>query len=552
MLKSLLIRNYALIDELEMEFGHGLTIVSGETGAGKSIILGALDLVTGKRSDASVLMNKEKKCIVEVVFDVKNYHLNNFFKTHDLDYDHLTTIRREMNPTGRSRAFINDTPVTLSILQSLGSRLIDIHSQHQSILLESSLFQLQILDAFTQKKVLLESYQRDYVDYQKMKKYYKDLQAQAQKAKADLDYFQFQYDELTQAALSEDEQESLEKEAEILSHAEEIKNALFVAWTILQEDEQAVLPKLRGIISSLQRILDFLPAVTDYEKRLESTYIDLKDLAGELEIKGNDIESDPGKLEQIRERLNLLYHLEDKHRVKSIPELLKLQKELEVKIDKIGSYDQEMTETGQRLQEIRNRVWKLGKELTENRRAVQPSIEKAVEHLLHELGIPAARFRIQMDAGQEPGPKGFDRVTFLFSANAQSPLLEIGKVASGGELSRLMLSLKSLLTESTGLPTIIFDEIDTGVSGDIADRVGQIIARMGKHMQVINITHLPQIASKGKNHYLVYKTEENGKTRTRVKHLTNKERITEIAKLLSGRELSEAAYQNARELLKNA
>lgn len=551
MLKSLLIRNYALIDELEMAFGHGLTIISGETGAGKSIILGALDLVTGKRADTSVLMNKEKKCIVEAVFDIKNYRLNDFFKTHDLDYDNLTTIRREMSPTGRSRAFINDTPVTLSILQSLGSKLIDIHSQQQSILLESNLFQLQILDAFTQRKNLLESYRKAYVDYQQIKKYYTDLQIQAQKTGADLDYFQFQYDELTQVSLSENEQESLEKEAEILSHAEEIKNALLYAWKILQEDEQAVVIKLKNITSSLRHVHDYLPVVADYEKRLESAYIDLKDLAEEMEVKGNDIEVNPGRIETIRERLNIIYHLEDKHRVKSIPELLQLHKELKENIDKIESYDREITETEQRLNKVKDKVWMLGKELTKLRKAVQPNIEKAVEHLLQELRIPAARFQIKINVSNEPGPYGFDHVIFLFSANAQAPLLEIAKVASGGELSRLMLSLKSLLTESTGLPTIIFDEIDTGVSGDIADRVGEIITRMGKHMQVINITHLPQIASKGKNHYLVYKTEENGKTRTCVKHLSHKERITEIAKLLSGRELSEAAYQNARELLKN-
>ena len=552
MLKSLLIRNYALIDELEMDFGPGLTIISGETGAGKSIILGALDLITGKRADTSVLMDKEKKCIVEAAFDIRRYQLEDFFREYDLDHESLTTVRREMTPAGRSRAFINDTPVNLPVLQRLGSKLIDIHSQHKNILLGSSAFQLQILDAFTQKYDLLASYQKEYREYLHIKQYYTDLQQEAHQAGADLDYYQFQFDELDKAALDEEEQESLEKEMEILSHAEEIKNALLYAWTTLQEDELAVTVKIKEVMNNLERIRNYLPEVKEYTERLESAYIDLKDLAGEMEIRGNDIEYEPGHMEQVKERLNLIYQLEDKHRVKTVGELLKIRDELEDKINRIGSYDEELARTEKKLGMSREKVWALGKDLAEARRSVCQDIEKAVTELLHELGIPSARFHVEIRENPEPGPYGFDQVVFLFSANTRTPLLEIGKVASGGELSRLMLSLKSLLTQSAGLPTIIFDEIDTGVSGDIADRVGQIIARMANKMQVINITHLPQIASKGEDHYLVYKTEDNGRTQTRVRRLSREDRITEIAKLLSGRELSEAAYQNARELLKTA
>ncbi len=550
MLKSLLIRNYALIEELEMDFGPGLTIISGETGAGKSIILGAIDLITGKRADTSVLMNKDKKCIVEAVFDVSNYHLEDFFNAHDLDYEALTTVRREMSPSGRSRAFINDTPVNLPVLQRLGSSLIDIHSQHQNILLGSNVFQLQVLDAFTHRQDLTGAYQRAYKDYQHSKQVFSELRELARQAGADLDYLQFQFEELDKADLHDDEQERLEGEMEVLSHAEEIKNALLYAWTVLQENEQAVVVKLKDVVHTLQRIRNYLPEVGDYVERLETAYIDLKDLAGELEVKGNDIEYEPGRMEQVRERLNLIYHLEDKHRVKTVAGLLAIRNDLDEKIARIGSYDEELARAESQLAAAREKLWALGKELTEIRRSAREEIEKAVVGLLRELGIPAARFHIEITDNPEPGPYGFDQVSFLFSANTQASVQEIGKIASGGELSRLMLSLKSLLTESVGLPTIIFDEIDTGVSGDIADRVGQIIARMGEKMQVVNITHLPQIASKGKEHYLVYKTDANGKTRTQVKKLTPEERITEIAKLLSGRELSEAAYQNARELLK--
>jgi DNA repair protein RecN (Recombination protein N) len=550
MLKSLFIRNYALIDELEMQFGPGLTILSGETGAGKSIILGALDLITGKRADTSVLMDREKKCVVEAEFDIRHYGLQDFFREEDLDYEEITTVRREISPAGKSRAFINDTPVRLNVLQQLGSGLIDVHSQHQGLLLSSGAFQMKVLDAFTGREKLLEEYRRTWERYRTVERNYTELLEISKKAVADLDYYRFQYEELEKADLREGEQEELEQEVDMLEHAGEIKNVLLSAWHSLLEDENgAVVSRLKEITASLGRISSYLPEVKEYLERVESASIDLKDLADELEVKGNDVEYDPARAEEVRERLNLIWHLEEKHRVPDLAGLLQLQEELAAKIGRIASYDEEIAAAEKELAALKEQVWALGEELTEARSAVREKIEGAVVSLLHELGIPAARFIIDIQKAEEPGPYGFDRVSFLFSANAETPPREVGKVASGGELSRLMLSLKSLLTETSGLPTIIFDEIDTGISGDIADRAGGIIARMGEHMQVINITHLPQIASKGKDHYLVYKTDENGKTRTHVKKLSPEERVTEIAKLLSGRELTEAAFLNARELL---
>ena len=550
MLKLLFIRNYALIDELEMEFGPGLTILSGETGAGKSIILGALDLITGKRADTSVLMDKERKCVVEAAFDIRNYDLQKFFEEEDLDYEEVTTIRREISPAGKSRAFINDTPVTLNVLQRLGAGLIDIHSQHQGLLLASGAFQMKVLDAFTGGDELIEAYRQAFGLYRETQRKYEELTEASQKAAADLDYYRFQYDELEAAALKAEEQSELEREMDLLEHTGEVRNVLLTAWHTLLEDENgAVVNRLKGLLNALDRITAYLPEAKEYRDRIESAYIDLKDLASELEVKGNDTEYDPARAEEVQERLNLIWHLEEKHRVADVAGLLQLQEDLARRIEKIASYDSEIAKTEETLSRLKDEVWTMGEKLSQLRAGVKEKIERSVIDMLHELGIPAARFIIEISRNEEPGPLGFDKVSFLFSANMQVAPREIGKVASGGELSRLMLSLKSLLTATTGLPTIIFDEIDTGISGDIADRAGEIIARMGGHMQVINITHLPQIACKGRDHYLVYKTDDNGHTRTRVKKLSSQERVTEIAKLLSGRELSEAAFQNARELL---
>ncbi len=550
MLRSLLIRNYALIDEVELTFGPGLTILSGETGAGKSIILGALDLVTGKRADTGVLLDKERKCVVEALFDLRNYELKSFFEEEDLDYEEETLIRREITPAGKSRAFINDTPVTLAVLQRLGRTLIDVHSQHQGVLLSSPAFQMKVLDAFGGSDTLLAKYRAAYEAFRMTEKELEELREQAARATADLDYYRFQYEELEAAGLREGEQEELEQELQLLDHAGEIKSALMSAWEELAgREEGAVTDRLREVIHTLERIGSYLPRSEEYVQRLESVYLELQDLAAEMEVRGQDTEYDPARAGELRERLNTLYHLLDKHHVSDVAELLELQKELDRKINTITSYDTRLNRLEKEMEEQHAQVLQLGDELTRRREGVREETARQVTALLRELGIPSARFEIRLERREEPGPEGFDKVLFLFSATRQGAPREIGKVASGGELSRIMLSLKSLLTATRGLPTIVFDEIDSGVSGDIADRMGRIIARMSRHMQVINITHLPQIASRGEDHYLVYKEETDGHTRTSVKKLSPDERVTEIARMLSGRELSEAALLNARELL---
>ncbi|NOY38235.1 MAG: DNA repair protein RecN [Chlorobi bacterium] len=549
MLKSLQISNYALIDELGMELDKGLTIVSGETGAGKSIILGALDLITGKRADTSVLLDKSRKCIVEAMFLIGAYHLEPFFVAYDLDYEDPAIIRREISPAGKSRAFINDTPVTLPVLQELGKQLIDIHSQHENILLSSNRFQLNILDTFASHERKLNEYRKRYAQHLALTHQFETLQEQADKASADLDYLTFQHTELEEAGLEPGELTSLEKELEILTHAEEISSAMFQSWQLLSEQETAAVLRVKESMQILRKIIPYYPDAEEYTQRLESALLDIQDLAQELDRKGNDIEYDPHRLESGRERISLIYHLLEKHHLKNEEELIALKEDLAGRISRIASYDKEIKDLEKQIGENNNRLQVLGQELSDKRRKVIPAIEKEITGMLKKLGMPAARFSVRQTVQDNPGPYGFDEVSFLFTANPQVPMQDVRKVASGGELSRLMLSLKSLLSATSGLPTIIFDEIDAGVSGDVADRVGEIIDRMGISMQVINITHLPQIASKGQHHYRVYKTTTNGHTYTRVKLLSEDERISEIARLLSGRELSEAAFRNARELL---
>lgn len=549
MLKSLQISNYALIDSLTMEFDKGLTILSGETGAGKSIILGALDLVTGKRADTTVLLDKSGKCIVEAEFAVSGYRLRDFFAEHDLDYENPATIRREISPAGKSRAFINDTPVNLPVLQDLGSRLIDIHSQHEHILLASNPFQLSILDAFAGNSELLERYRATYQLYTEKSRALEELKVQASRSAADLDYFTFQYEELKEMNPVPGELAELEREQEMLSHAGEISTALYGAWQALSEEEMSAVHKIKSSIQGLNRIVRFFPEAEDYIRRLESNLLDIEDLALELNRRGQDVEYDPARLEAVRKRINQFYHLLEKHHLKNEQELIDLTTDLEQRISKITSFDEELKKLEREKETVYQELKELGRELSGKRRKVIPEMEQEITGMLRKLGMADGRFKVEQTEMQKPGPYGYDDVGFLFSANAQVPVQDVRKVASGGELSRLMLSLKSLLTTSSGLPTIIFDEIDAGVSGEVAERVGEIIEKMGEGMQVINITHLPQIASKGKSHYYVFKTTENGKTHTRIRKLKPEERIEEIARLLSGRERSEAAIRNARELL---
>ncbi len=550
MLKSLFIKNYVLIRHLEIDFYPGFSIISGETGAGKSILLGAISLIVGQRADTGVLMDKKEKCIVEIRFTLESDDLKPFFEENDLDYEEVTVIRREINSNGKSRAFINDTPVNLPVLRELGMNLIDIHSQHQNLLLGNTLFQLKVVDDFAGHWNLLETYEDIYIRYKKLEQRYRELVELADKSKADLDYNQFQFDQLEKARLEKDEQQELEEELETLNHAEEIKTNLSHASFLLSEDENALLVKLKEIHSLVQKVVPFMPATGEIEKRLDSAHIELKDLASEIENLSIGVEYNPERIQEISDRLDLIYSLQQKHRVDSIPDLLAIKDELQTRLNEITSYDQQIKAVSSELDETKQQLEAEAKKLSDKRNNTIPEIEKKVTHLLKELAIPNGRFAIKQSRTEDYTPTGIDEIQFLFSANKQSRLQDIGTVASGGEISRLMLSLKSLISRSAALPTIIFDEIDAGVSGDTADKVGLLMSQMANEMQVINITHLPQVASRGKYHYLVYKEDKKDSTYTYIKLLNREERIVEIAKLLSGEELTDAALKNAKELLK--
>ncbi len=551
MIQSLTVENYAIIDKLEIEFSRGLSIITGETGAGKSILMGALSLILGKRADTSILKDKSRKCIVEGIFDIAEYGFQGFFEKNDIDYDDFTIFRREISPNGKSRAFINDTPVNLNILSELGIRFIDIHSQHQNLNLSNSQFQLKVIDCFSHSEDLLRKYQDVYNLFRDLSKEYQYLLEKSKQSQADLDYYQFQFNQLDIAKLKENEQYELEQELEKLNHAEEIKNNLNSAVSLLSGEDNTVLNKLKDIHSFINKIIKFYPDVADYGKRLESSYIELKDVANELELLKEKIELDPEKLEYINERLDLIYSLQHKHKVNTVKDLKKIKESLKQQIDEVSSYEFKLEDLKKRINECENKLNDFAQQLSKQRQESLNNIEKEITVLLLDLGIPNGRFKIHHEITGDYTINGIDRVQFLFSANKNITLQEISKIASGGELSRLMLSIKSLLSDSTGLPTIIFDEIDMGVSGEIADKVGNIIKRMSKGMQIINITHLPQVACKGDFHYLVYKSDEGESTTAHVKLLNNDERHIEIARMLSGEELTEAAMENARELLKN-
>ena len=551
MLKSLYIDNYALIDNLQIDFHKGLSIITGETGAGKSILLGALALILGKRADTNVLKDKSKKCIVEGVFNIADYNLESFFVENDLEFENNTIIRREIASTGKSRAFINDTPVTLDIIGNLTIKLIDIHSQHENLNLNDSQFQLKVIDNFGNHEALLDEYKELYFQYKSLLKEYNDIATEADKNKSDLDYFQFQYDQLSDAKLQENEHEQLEMEQEQLTHAVEIKSNLMESSAMLGEDENGLITRMKMLQTVVARLKKFLPDTEEIIKRLDSAYIDLKDINDEFELLNNKIIDDPERLEYVNNRLDLIYSLFQKHHVNSISELLDLEKNLKIKIDDISNIDFRLEELTGKLSAAKEKLENKAMALTSARKLKFPDIQQKVTGILQELGIPNAIYIIQHKPLDNYTSNGQDFIQFLFSANKNAQPLEISKIASGGELSRFMLAIKSLITDSIGLPTIIFDEIDTGVSGEIADKVGTIIKSMSVGMQVINITHLPQVASKGDYHYLVYKNEEENTTRTFMKLLSPDERHLEIAKMLSGKELTDAAMENARELLKN-
>lgn len=556
MLEKLVINNYALIDNLEISFDKGLNILTGETGAGKSIILGALSLILGQRAESRYFFNQQKKCVIEGIFSINGFHLNNFFEENELDYETETILRREITADGKSRAFINDTPVNLAIIKQLGEKLIDIHSQHATLEINDPDFQLLIVDSVSGHGELLNDYRSKYRAYKKSAAKLQQLMSENDKAKSDLDYYQFQFDELEKANLANDDQEKLEQDLYTLNNAEEIKRNLLGAFYLMQDGETAALLQLREAGHHLYTLEKFNPEIAELHERLKSALIELKDIASEIENIEQRTHTDEAKAVEINDRLSLMYNLQKKHHLGTNAELLLLQEELSEKIQQALFGDEEIEKLQKQIAVEKEELDKIAKQLSANRAKAIPNIEKQVVEALTEMGMPNSTLKIELlplsakNVDSHIGPDGSDQVRFLFSANKGHALAEMSKVASGGELSRLMLSIKSLIARYTALPTIIFDEIDTGISGEVANKAGQIMERLAGNLQVITITHLPQIASKGQSHYFVYKDNESATTYTRIRQLDKQERVVEIAKMLSGDKPGESALQNARELLK--
>ena len=549
MLKSLAIKNYALIKDLEIEFDNGFSTITGETGAGKSILLGALSLILGERADTSALLDKKLKCIVEGRFNITELNLNALFEENDLDFDEETIIRREINSYGKSRAFINDTPVNLNTLKEIGDKLVDIHSQNSNKILNDLQFQLSVIDILADNIELVDKYSVLYKNHKELVNTVAELETKASESKKELDYLQFQYEQLDSAKLNENEQEDLENEYEIFTHAEEIKSSLASSFYILSEDEKNInlqLHEVRGLIS---KITKYYSKAEDHSKRIESVIIEIKDITSEIEAGSENIEFDPDKIKQIRERLDLIYNLQQKHQVKTIHELLVLKNDLESKLNVIDSYDDQIEKYKREEKKIKNQLLSLADKISDKRKSVIPHIQDNILKFLRKLGMPDALLEIHIVELDHLKPNGKDEVKFLFSASEKVEGREIAKVASGGEISRVMLAIKSLISRFKTLPTIIFDEIDSGVSGDIAHKMAEIMDNMSENMQVISITHVAQIASKGKVQYSVFKDSTEEVPATRMKLLNNQERIVEIAKMLSGKSLTNAAIENAKELL---
>ncbi len=550
MLTRLRIQNYALIRELDVDLSPGFSIITGETGAGKSILMGALSLILGQRADSSVLNDKSAKCVVEAVFRVDGLGLEDLFLSNDLDFDNFAIFRREINPAGKSRAFINDSPVMLKIMQDIGFRLIDIHSQNQNLEINDQSFQMMVVDICAGNQELLLSYKKTYSEYRKLVSDLNDAESEVEKSKADLDYYQFQFDQLHKAALIENEQEELEKELEMLTHAEEIKSGLSNISELLNGENISALNQIKTAIGLYTKMVHFLPEATLLSHRLESLYVDLKDIVQESEGIAEKVEYDPERIRIVNERLDILYSLQQKHHVKSVEELIALRNSFDAKIRTVSSREEELLRLAQ-LKDLKSiEVENLANLLSTNRLSVSSEIEIRVIKQLLLLGMPNSRFKVEITPLNSPGTNGKDLVCFLFTANKNGVLYDISKVASGGEMSRVMLAIKALISKSKALPTIVFDEIDAGVSGEIAERMGVILKEISSDMQVINITHLPQIAAKGDHHFLVYKQDSANDTTTRLKRLSKTERIEELAKMLSGENITAAAIMNAEELLK--
>lgn len=551
MLKHLYIKNFTLIDELDIELYQGFSVITGETGAGKSIILGALGLLLGQRADSKAIKQGADKCVIEAYFDLSRYGMTDFFEEYEIEYDATDCIvRRELTASGKSRAFINDTPVQLSLLKELGERLVDIHSQHQNLLLNKQDFQLNVVDIIAGDEKEQHLYQQAYTLYHATDKELSALKESIEQNRQNVDFLQFQLDELTQANLAEGEQEELEQKSETMSHSEEIKSALYEADNALSADQTGVVESLRTALSAIRQIEKVLPDASELVERMDSSYIELKDIAQEISSQMEHVDFDPAELDAINNRLDKLYDLEKKYHVETVEELMEKRDELKIQLGHIENSDEALAELQQKLSDQLAQTQKAAETLTKLRTKAAKQIEKEMQGRLMPLGMPNVRFSIEMT--QEPlNASGQDKVAFLFSANTSTPLQPISQVASGGEIARVMLSLKAMISGAVKLPTIIFDEIDTGVSGKTAEKMAEIMQEMGHHeRQVISITHLPQIAALGSAHYKVEKEETAKGTISRMRKLSNDERVLEIAQMLSGSNVSEAAISNAKQLLK--
>ncbi len=549
MLTDLSIHNYALINHLSIDFTKGLSIITGETGAGKSILLGALGLVMGNRADLSSLKNTEKKCIIEAKFAVDGYSLQNLFKKLDVDYEAETIIRREILPSGKSRAFVNDTPVNLSVLTALKTKLIDIHSQHQTSQLSDVSFQFTVIDALAKNQAKIASYKRGLSKYSSLKKELKTLQEETEKSNEQYEYNLHLFTELEEANLQEGEQEKLEEKLERLNNIEEIKLNLSEALAISVNEEIGLQNLLYSLENSLQKISSYSKKYEEISNRVTSIKLELDDVVSELESENEEVDFNPNEVEELNDRLQLVYNLQKKHSVDSISALKAIHESLSEKVAQVEGAGTLIDAKNAEINEVAKKLDEVATMITKSRNRAIPKLQKELEFLLSELGMPNARFSIELSESDDYFSNGKDNLAFLFSANKGGNFGELKKVASGGELSRIMLSIKKILSENIQLPTIIFDEIDTGVSGEVSNKIAKIMQDMGTSMQVITITHLPQIAAKGLQHYKVFKGEENGITTSNLKLLSNEERVVEIAEMLSGKDISDSALIHAKELL---
>lgn len=550
MLTQLYIKNFTLIDELNVDFHPGFSVITGETGAGKSIILGALGLLLGNRADVKTIKEGTQRCIVEGHFDITRYALEQFFFENDIDFvGEDCILRREVNSNGKSRAFINDTPVGLNLMKELGEQLIDIHSQHQNLLLQKQDFQLSVVDIIAKNQSLLTQCKKEYAEYNDSKSKLQRAKQSIEESKTNIDFIRFQYNELAALNLQVGEEESLEQQSKTMQHSEDIKSSLYEVDSNLSDESTGIITRLYRSLSAIKSIAEVLPQAEDITERLDNTYIELKDISSEVSDMLENIEYDPQELERINNRLDAIYTLQQKHHVNSVEELVRLQEDYKATLDNVENSDVALEELENSMKESLTKVSKTADELTKKRKASIKTIVSDIAERLKALALPNVSFNINIKK-KEISSNGCDDVEFLFSANPGTPLRPISEIASGGEIARVMLSLKAMLSGAVKLPTIIFDEIDTGVSGRIAEQMAVIMKEMGhSDRQVISITHLPQIAAQGSNHYKVYKEQDNNETHSHLTHLTDDERIQEIAQMLSGSNVTEAAINNAKELL---